>query len=171
MGLAESMRQDWDARAQKDAFFYIASWRKDWGVGDFLKSGEEDYQRLVAPFFSRHGFSPEGKTMLELGCGAGRMTHSFATRFRKVIALDVSAEMIDRGQQMLRGLENINGSTPTAWISTPWRMNPSTSRSATWFCSTCRTSDSFAGTFARCSGFCGRPASAFFNSTAQEGLR
>ena len=107
MGLAESMRQDWDARAQKDAFFYIASWRKDWGVGDFLKSGEEDYQRLVAPFFSRHGFSPEGKTMLELGCGAGRMTHSFATRFRKVIALDVSAEMIDRGQQMLRGLENI----------------------------------------------------------------
>ncbi len=55
MGLAESMRQDWDARAQKDAFFYIASWRKDWGVGDFLKSGEEDYQRLVAPFSAGTG--------------------------------------------------------------------------------------------------------------------
>ena len=107
MGLAESMRQDWDARARKDAFFYIASWRKDWGVDDFLKSGEEDYQRLVVPFLSRYGFSPEGKTMLELGCGAGRMTHSFATRYRQVIALDVSEEMLQRGQQMLRGVENI----------------------------------------------------------------
>jgi SAM-dependent methyltransferase len=107
MGLAESMRQDWDARARKDAFFYIASWRKDWGVDDFLKSGEEDYQRLVGPFLSRHGFSPEGKTMLELGCGAGRMTRSFATRFGQVLALDVSAEMLERGQQMVRGVENI----------------------------------------------------------------
>ena len=72
MGLAESMREDWDARARKDAFFYVASWRKEWDVDDFLKSGEEDYQRLVVPFLSRYGFSPEGKTMLELGCGAGR---------------------------------------------------------------------------------------------------
>ena len=24
------MLQDWDERARKDAFHYIASWRKDW---------------------------------------------------------------------------------------------------------------------------------------------
>jgi ubiquinone/menaquinone biosynthesis C-methylase UbiE len=107
MGATESMRQDWDARARKDAFFYIASWRKDWNRDDFLKSGEEDYERLVVPFLSRYGFSPEGQTMLELGCGAGRMTHSFATHFRRVIALDVSAEMLQRGQQMLQGMENV----------------------------------------------------------------
>ena len=107
MGLAESMRQDWDARARKNAFFYIASWRKDWDVDDFLKSGEEDYQRLVVPFLSRYGFSPKDKTMLELGCGAGRMTHSFATHFRHVIALDVSAEMLQRGELMLGKAENI----------------------------------------------------------------
>jgi SAM-dependent methyltransferase len=107
MGLAESMRRDWDARARKDAFFYIASWRKDWSAADFLKSGEEDYQRLVAPFLSRQGFAPDGKTMLELGCGAGRMTHGFASRFRQVIALDISAQMLDRAQQTLPNLENI----------------------------------------------------------------
>lgn len=107
MGLAESMRQDWDARARKDAFFYIASWRRDWNLDDFLKSGEADYQRLVVPALSRFGFLPEGKAMLELGCGAGRMTHSFATCFRQVIALDISAEMLQRGQRMLQGAKNI----------------------------------------------------------------
>src|ERR1700733_10730609 len=105
MGQAELMRQDWDARAQKDAFYYIASWRKGWSDADFLKSGEEDYQRLVAPFFSRQGFEPTGGAMLELGCGAGRMTHSFATRFRRVIACDVSSEMLARAKQQLSRME------------------------------------------------------------------
>jgi len=101
------MRQEWDARARKDAFYYIASWRRDWNVSDFLKSGEDDYQRFVAPVFNRCGFSPKGKRMLELGCGAGRMTHSFATRFGHVTALDVSAQMLDRARKMLPGFGNI----------------------------------------------------------------
>jgi SAM-dependent methyltransferase len=107
MSQAELMRQDWDARAQKDAFYYIASWRRGWSDADFLKSGEDDYQRVVAPFFSRQGFVPAGGTMLELGCGAGRMTHSFATRFRRVIACDVSGEMLARAEQQLSRMENI----------------------------------------------------------------
>ncbi len=101
------MRQEWDARARKNAFYYIASWRKDWDVSSFLKSGEDDYHRFVAPVFSRCGFSPKGKRMLELGCGAGRMTHSFATHFGHVTALDVSTQMLDRAQQMLPGVGNI----------------------------------------------------------------
>jgi ubiquinone/menaquinone biosynthesis C-methylase UbiE len=103
----ESMRQEWDARARKDAFYYIASWRKDWDVSAFLASGEEDYERLVRPMLDRAGFSPADKTMLELGCGAGRMTHSFAARFGHVIALDVSAQMIDRAQLILQKVQNI----------------------------------------------------------------
>jgi SAM-dependent methyltransferase len=103
----ESMRQEWDARARKDAFYYIASWRKDWNVAEFLKSGEIDYECLVSPVLDRAGFFPEGKTMLELGCGAGRMTHSFAIRFGRVIALDISAEMLERAQKTLQGVANI----------------------------------------------------------------
>ena len=110
MGSAESMRREWDARARKDAFFYIASWRKDWDVSEFLKSGDDDYDRLVGPVLTRYGFPPQGKTILELGCGAGRMTHSFATRFGNVIALDVSAEMLDRAQRMLQASKNITWS-------------------------------------------------------------
>lgn len=108
MGIVESMRHEWDARARKDAFYYIASWRKDWNAADFLKSGEEDYQRFVAPVFNRCGFSPNSKRMLELGCGAGRMSHSFATYFDHVTAVDVSAQMLARAQEMLHGVQNIS---------------------------------------------------------------
>jgi SAM-dependent methyltransferase len=105
--IAESMRQDWDERARKDAFYYIASWRKDWDEASFWRSGEEDYERLVARTLERCAFSPQGKTMLELGCGAGRMTRSFARQFNRVIAFDVSAEMLSRAQALHDGSERI----------------------------------------------------------------
>ena len=53
MDTADLMRKDWDERARKDAFHYIASWRKDWTPESFFQSGEEDYKRLVAPVFDR----------------------------------------------------------------------------------------------------------------------
>jgi len=104
MSLAESMRRDWDERARRHAFYYIASW---WDPTTFLASGEEDYQRLVAPSLSRADFSPQGKTMLELGCGAGRMTSSFADCFGHVVAFDVSAELLDRPRKLLGQATNI----------------------------------------------------------------
>ena len=107
MNRSDSMRQEWDARARKDTFYYIASWRKDWDVSDFLKSGKQDYERLVSPMLDRVGFSPAGKAVLELGCGAGRMTHAFAANFGRVLALDVSGEMLDRSRAILTGVGNI----------------------------------------------------------------
>jgi ubiquinone/menaquinone biosynthesis C-methylase UbiE len=94
------MRQDWDERARKDAFHYIASWRKDWSPETFFESGKEDYERLVAPPLQRLGWEPRGKTMLELGCGAGRMTRTFAERFSRVYAFDISVEMLGHAEAL-----------------------------------------------------------------------
>lgn len=101
------MRRDWDERARKNAYFYIASWRKDWDEASFFQSGEEDYRRLVLPVLDRHHFSPRGKTMLELGCGAGRMTRTFAGNFSRVLGFDVSAEMLNRARELNRFIKNI----------------------------------------------------------------
>jgi SAM-dependent methyltransferase len=103
----DSMRRDWDNRARKDAFFYIASWRQDWSEASFFDSGEEDYQRLVAKMLEARGFSPTGKKMLELGCGAGRMTRSFAQRFETVLAFDISAEMLARAKSLQPHAANV----------------------------------------------------------------
>lgn len=107
MSLVESMRPDWDKRARKNAFYYIVSDRQDWNVSDFLESGERDYQQLVQPVLDRFGFSSEGRTALELGCGAGRMTHSLSTHFGRVIAFDVSPEMLERAREVLPNATNI----------------------------------------------------------------
>jgi len=103
----EFMRQDWDERARKDAFYYIASWRKDWTEESFFQSGEEDYKQLVAPVLERLQWDPHGKVMLELGCGAGRMTRSFAMRCSRVYAFDISAEMLRHAKALLPGATNI----------------------------------------------------------------
>jgi SAM-dependent methyltransferase len=101
------MRRDWDARAQKNAFHYIASWRKEWDLESFLASGEGDVERLVVPALTRCRLPAAGKRVLELGCGAGRMTHSFARRFEKVYAFDLSPEMLSRARQIHSGQNNI----------------------------------------------------------------
>ena len=103
----ELMRQDWDERARKDAFHYIASWRKDWTPESFFESGEEDYQKLLEPVLGRAGWDPRGKTMLELGCGAGRMTRSFAQRFSHVYAFDISAEMLGHARTLFPEAANV----------------------------------------------------------------
>ena len=101
------MRQDWDERARKDAFYYIASWRQGWSETSFFQSGEDDYQTLVAPVLERMKWDPTGKVMLELGCGADRMTRSFAQRFARVMAFDISAEMLGHAKALLPDASNI----------------------------------------------------------------
>ncbi len=103
----KTMRQDWDERARRDAFLYIASWRKDWNETSFFESGEQDYVQLVLPFLQKLQFDPASKSMAELGCGAGRMTRSFAQRFLSVSAVDISTEMQSRAKGYLRSFSNI----------------------------------------------------------------
>jgi SAM-dependent methyltransferase len=45
--------------------------------------------------------------MVELGCGVGRMTRNFARRYERVLALDVSAEMLGRARQIHAEEKNI----------------------------------------------------------------
>jgi SAM-dependent methyltransferase len=101
------MRRDWNERARRNAFFYIASWRGDWKEESFFESGEADYLRLVEPVLEELGFAPDGKTVAELGCGAGRMTRAFARRFGSVVALDISEEMQARAKNYLGDFQNI----------------------------------------------------------------
>jgi ubiquinone/menaquinone biosynthesis C-methylase UbiE len=103
----ERMRKDWDERARSNAFHYIASWKQDWEEDAFLRSGEEDYLKLVAATLERCGLESSGSAMLELGCGAGRMTGSFARRYERVIAVDLSAEMLSRAAGIHEARQNI----------------------------------------------------------------
>ncbi len=107
MKVTDSMRQDWNERARRDAFLYIASWCHSWNKETFFASGESDYQRLVEPVLSRLAVTPAGTSMAELGCGTGRMTRAFARRFRSVTAIDISEEMQSRAKDYLAKFINV----------------------------------------------------------------
>ena len=80
------MRSTWDAAA--------ASERVDEFVGD-----PETAHAELDGLFGRLGASPHGGTCVEVGCGPGRMTGVLAERFDRVVAVDVSAGMLDRGRE------------------------------------------------------------------------
>lgn len=89
----------WNQAARDDATWYIAT-----APGPFFERGRRDVEELVA--FC--GLEPSrDKTLLEIGAGAGRMTRRFAELYGRVIALDVSDEMLRLGRANLAGHANV----------------------------------------------------------------
>ena len=97
---ASKMRQEWDHRARKNAYHYIATVRDQWPEDEFFLSGERDVRDLVDPYLADAQFVPGDKRMLEVGCGVGRMTFALAKRFGTVEAIDISGEMIQRAKEL-----------------------------------------------------------------------
>src|SRR4249919_3163784 len=76
------MKATWDAAA--------ASARVEEYVGDPATVRAE-----LEGLFGRLGADGRGGTCVEVGCGPGRMTGLLAARFERVVAVDVSSEMLD----------------------------------------------------------------------------
>jgi ubiquinone/menaquinone biosynthesis C-methylase UbiE len=103
------MEQDWDSRAREAAEYYIATGQKQWHQDDFFKSGEINVANEVLsdPNIMRRGKKPARMRVLEIGCGAGRMTKALARIFGEVHAVDISAEMIRIAHRNLDGIPNV----------------------------------------------------------------
>ena len=94
------MKDQWDRISKENAFFGVLSQQgfenpDTVDVRKFWRTGREH----VESFMKLLGFA-DAKTlsMLEIGCGLGRMTHHFSTFFGKVHAVDVSQEMLKKAQ-------------------------------------------------------------------------
>ena len=91
----EKMRRDWDARARENARFYVNTARTDWTDEAFFASGEQQIAEDILTDMGNicQGKDPAEMRVLEIGCGAGRLTRAFAKRFGEVHAVDISGEM------------------------------------------------------------------------------
>jgi SAM-dependent methyltransferase len=103
-----SMRDDWDRRARENARYFVATHRSDWTDEDFFASGEEEIANDILTDMGNvcQGGDPASMRVLEIGCGAGRVTRALARVFGEVHAVDVSGEMIARAREVLAGLPN-----------------------------------------------------------------
>lgn len=93
------MESFWDERARENAEFFVDD-RLDYRNPDldrFWAGGEQALDRLLADVEAPPLAGTE--TVLEIGCGIGRLTRPLASRVARVIALDVSAEMLRRARE------------------------------------------------------------------------
>ena len=101
------MKEEWDKRARNDAFYYVSAFSKEWDDESFYRWGEIQTQKVVDEHFRRLNVDMSDLVMLEIGCGAGRMTRSLASRFRLVFAYDVSEEYVRIAKERNSQLKNV----------------------------------------------------------------
>jgi cyclopropane fatty-acyl-phospholipid synthase-like methyltransferase len=104
----EKMRRDWDARARENARYYVNTANESWTDDDFFASGERTVQEEILTDMINicQGKDPGQMRVLEIGCGAGRVTRALANLFGEVHAVDVSAEMIHLAKEALADKPN-----------------------------------------------------------------
>jgi SAM-dependent methyltransferase len=103
-----SMREDWDRRARENARHYVATRQADWTDEEFFASGEKEVADEILGEMANicQGREPASMRVLEIGCGAGRVTRALARLFGEVHAVDVSGEMVAQARAALAGQAN-----------------------------------------------------------------
>lgn len=103
------MARQWDELARIDAAYSISSVAEFEGLGAepneaFWSSGARDVDYILAASGME---STDAATVVEIGCGIGRMSRALAGRFARVVALDVSPEMIRHARRLHTGWPSI----------------------------------------------------------------
>ena len=94
--LLKKMQLDWDERARENARFYIVDSNENWTEDEFYRLGQQTVAQEILTDMHNicQGKEPRTMEVLEIGCGAGRVTRAFADLFGEVHAVDVSGEMV-----------------------------------------------------------------------------
>ena len=105
---ARRMRRDWDRRAMENARHYVATGQTEWSDAEFFASGEQEMEEQILNDIGNvcQGKDPKAMKVLEIGCGAGRVTRALARFFGEVYAVDISRHMVRQARQAVAGFPN-----------------------------------------------------------------
>src|SRR5580700_9625330 len=95
------MRNDWDRRAKENARHYVLTGQQSWSDDEFYQAGEITMQEDILNDLDNicQGKDPKEMSVLEIGCGAGRVTRAFANFFGRVYAVDISRGMVAQARR------------------------------------------------------------------------
>jgi SAM-dependent methyltransferase len=104
----QKMREDWDQRARENARHYVETSNASWTDEEFFASGELTVAEEILSDLGNicQGKPPGEMRVLEIGCGAGRVTRALSKFFGEVHAVDVSGEMVRLASEALRERRN-----------------------------------------------------------------
>lgn len=98
----EVARDFWERSARQDhrrAIWDSAALHGEEGIAAFEEAGRSEAERLT-------WFVPPGSTVLDLGCGSGRVMRPLAARCREILGFDISPTMIEEAARYLEGTPN-----------------------------------------------------------------
>jgi SAM-dependent methyltransferase len=96
----------WDERARKNALYFVDNREHYSDEKDprFWAGGDEVLDVFVETLDLQFG---PAETVVDIGCGVGRMTRALAARVERVIGVDVSGEMLARARDLNAHLPNV----------------------------------------------------------------
>lgn len=101
----------WQKLGEQDPLWAVLSYPgKDggqWDENEFFETGKKDvetYHRLL----KEHASIPERiSSMLDFGCGVGRLSRAWSDHCVRVTGVDVSPSMVERARTYLSGIDNV----------------------------------------------------------------
>ena len=96
----EKMRREWDDRARQNARHFVDTSQTNWSDDEFFASGQRAIDEDILTDMTNicQGKDPAAMRVIEIGCGAGRLTRPLSNVFGEVHAVDVSGEMVNRAR-------------------------------------------------------------------------
>jgi len=101
--VSKRMRFEWDKRARENARRYIALF--NWQSEDAFDSSGKRVTEFLIQGLRRSDM--KDMTVLDIGCGIGRVEKFLSPLFKEVYGVDVSQEMIKRGRKRVRNCYNV----------------------------------------------------------------
>lgn len=100
------LQQTWESLGNEDPLWAIASEPDKkggrWELSEFLASGDavvERYRQLLRA----HGAPETFGTVLDFGCGVGRLTLAWTRHTPRATGVDISKPMIEQGRKLMTG--------------------------------------------------------------------
>lgn len=104
----------WDERARENALYFVDN-RLEYRNPDseaFWRGGEEALDFILdAVGITIH---PD-ETVVDIGCGVGRITRALSARAAQIVGVDVSSEMLDRAREANSHLVNVRWVHSDGW--------------------------------------------------------
>ncbi len=95
------MREDWNARAREDAYYYVAFGRREQEDAEFLGTASDVIRLLTADLRRLPRGDARARRALEIGCGPGRLLRPMSRFFGEIHGVDISDEMIGLARRKL----------------------------------------------------------------------
>ena len=106
--LTAHVEEVWSRYGREEAYYsvlanakYLSDQLNSQGLEEFYETGHLEVQHFET-VLKRNCVIPDANwTVLELGCGVGRMAEAFALRFQRYIGIDISSQHIELAQQRM----------------------------------------------------------------------